>query len=126
MARPKKHSSVIVEKAQTRLAAVKSINSNLDLGNGVSVKSYSTLLEDARAKLEKYNTILSLVDDAHTEMSAAEKALADQTERMLIAVAYKYGKDSNEYKMAGGIRKSDRKRPERKVKEEAAIESSVS
>jgi hypothetical protein len=107
MARPKKHSSVIVEKAQTRLAAVKSIDTN--------VKSYSTLLEDARAKLEKYNTVLSLVDDAHTDMSAAEKALADQTERMLIAVAYKYGKDSNEYKMAGGTRKSDRKRPERKA-----------
>jgi hypothetical protein len=124
VARKKKYSSTIVEKAQTRLAAVKSIHTNLDLGNGVSVKSYSTLLEDARAKLEKYNTILSLVDDAHADMSAAEKALADQTEKILIAVAYQYGKDSNEYKMAGGTRKSDRKRPDRKVKE-AAIEESI-
>jgi hypothetical protein len=125
MARPKRRSSVIVEKAQTRLAAVKSIDTSLDLGNGISVKSYATLLEDARTKLEKYNTVLSLVDDAYTDMSAAEKALADQTEKVLIAVAYQYGKDSNEYKMAGGIRKSDRKRPDRKVKEDVAIESSV-
>jgi hypothetical protein len=64
-------------------------------------------------------------------MSVAEKALADQTEKMLIAVAYQYGKDSNEYKMAGGTRKSalceiparGRKRPDRKVKEAAIDES---
>lgn len=115
MSRQKKSSSQIVEKAQTRLAAVKSIDTNLDLGNGFSVQTYTSFLEDARTKLEKYNTVLSLLDDAYTEMSSAEKALADQTEQMLIAVAYRYGKNSNEYKMAGGTRKSDRKRPARKA-----------
>jgi hypothetical protein len=34
---------------------------------------------------------------------------------MLIAVAAKYGKDSYEYEMAGGIRKSERKRPTRRL-----------
>jgi hypothetical protein len=29
-------------------------------------------------------------------------------ERLLLAVAVKYGKDSQEYVMAGGVRKSDR------------------
>ena len=37
------------------------------------------------------------------------------SERMLIAVAAKYGKDSYEYEMAGGIRKSERKRPTRRL-----------
>jgi len=115
MSRQKKRSSQIVEKAQTRLAAVKSIDTKLDLGNGFSVQTYTSLLEDARIKIEKYNTVLSLVDDAYTDMSSAEKALADQTEQMLIAVAYQYGKNSNEYQMAGGTRKSDRKRPARKA-----------
>ena len=115
MSRQKKRSSQIVEKAQTRLAAVKSIDTKLDLGNGFSVQTYTSLLEDARIKIEKYNTVLSLVDDAYTDMSSAEKALADQTEQMLIAVAYQYGKNSNEYQMAGGTRKSDRKRPTRRV-----------
>jgi hypothetical protein len=123
MSRQKKRSSQIVEKVQTRLAAVKSIDTNLDLGNGFSVKTYTSLLEDARIKIEKYNTVLSLVDDAYTEMSAAEKALADQTEQMLIAVAYQYGKNSNEYKMAGGTRKSDRKRPARKAEPTDAMVS---
>jgi len=115
MSRQKKRSSQIVEKAQTRLAAVKSIDTKLDLGNGFSVQTYTSLLEDARIKIEKYNTVLSLVDDAYTDMSSAEKALADQTEQMLIAVAYQYDKNSNEYQMAGGTRKSDRKRPARKA-----------
>jgi hypothetical protein len=34
-------------------------------------------------------------------------------ERMLIAVAAKYGKYSDEYEKAGGKRKSERKRPTR-------------
>jgi hypothetical protein len=125
MSRQKKRSSQIVENAQTRLAAVKSIDTKLDLGNGFSVQTYTSLLENARIKIEKYNTALSLVDDAHTEMSAAEKVLADQTEQMLIAVAYQYGKNSNEYKMAGGTRKSDRKRPDRKVKTDDIVSTSA-
>jgi len=123
MSRQKKRSSQIVEKAQTRLAAVKSIDTKLDLGNGFSVQTYTSLLEDARIKIEKYNTVLSLVDDAYTDMSSAEKALADQTEQMLIAVAYQYGKNSNEYQMAGGTRKSDRKRPARKAEPTDAMVS---
>jgi hypothetical protein len=44
-----------------------------------------------------------------------EKEIRVLSERMLIAMAAKYGKDSYEYEMAGGMRKSDRKRPTRKV-----------
>jgi len=32
---------------------------------------------------------------------------------MMNAVAAVYGKDSSEYEMAGGVRKSERKRPKR-------------
>jgi hypothetical protein len=35
--------------------------------------------------------------------------------KVLLGVAYKYGKDSEEYEMAGGVRKSKRKRPVRAV-----------
>jgi hypothetical protein len=40
----------------------------------------------------------------------AEKTLRDMSERMLTGVATKYGKDSDEYEKAGGVRKRDRKR----------------
>jgi hypothetical protein len=32
---------------------------------------------------------------------------------MFLGVAFEYGKDSREYEMAGGVRKSQRKRPTR-------------
>lgn len=48
-------------------------------------------------------------------MQDTEKQLRDLSERMLIAVAAKYGKNSYEYEMAGGVRKSERKRPVRKT-----------
>jgi len=39
------------------------------------------------------------------------------SEDMLLAVAAKFGKDSPEYEMAGGVRRSERKRPTRKAKQ---------
>jgi hypothetical protein len=36
--------------------------------------------------------------------------LGELSEKMLIGVAFKYGKDSREYEMAGGVRKSERVR----------------
>jgi hypothetical protein len=123
MSRKKRYSSRTLDKAQTRLAAVKSIAPSLDLGNGFSVQTYATLLEEARSRLEQYNTALSRVDIAYDDMSQSEKALAEWSEQMLIAVAYRYGKNSNEYKMAGGTRRSDRKRPLRKP--EAVAEEAI-
>ncbi|MBW4660214.1 MAG: hypothetical protein KME15_16180 [Drouetiella hepatica Uher 2000/2452] len=114
MSRKKKYNSVTLEKAQTRLAALKSINTALDLGNGLTVKAYSQMIEDARQKLENYNTALSVVDQSYTAAIDAEKMIGEWTERMLIAVAYQYGKNSDEYQMAGGTRRSDRKRPKRR------------
>jgi hypothetical protein len=108
MSRQKKYTSTSLEKAQTRLAALKSIDTSLDMGNGLTVAAYSQLIEEARQKLETYNTALSVVDQSYSAATDAEKVVAEWTERMLIAVAYQYGKDSEEYQMAGGTRRSDR------------------
>lgn len=115
----KKHSSAALEKAQTRLAALKSISQTLDLGNGLTVASFSQIIEDARQKLELYNTSLSAVDQTYTAMEDSEDIMAEWTERMLIGVASKYGKNSNEYKMAGGTRRVERKRPQRRNSQES-------
>ncbi len=113
MSRKKKHNSAALEKAQTRLAALKSISSQLDLGNGLTIDVFSQLVDDGRQKLETYNTTLSTVDQTYTAVTDAEKVIAEWTERMLMGVASKYGKNSEEYKMAGGTRRSERKRPQR-------------
>lgn len=114
MPRPKR-SSRVLDKAERRVAAIKSISATLDLGNGHTVDSFNSVIETTRNKLFDYNSSLSTVDAAQTALVEAEKKLMEVTEHILLSVAAKYGKDSYEYEMAGGIRKSDRKRPARKT-----------
>ena len=113
MARQKKVSSHI-EKAQQRLAALTAISATLDLGNTLTLVKFRTDVTAVQAKQDAYNALLSQVDQAYNDLQTTEKAIRDLSERMLIGVASKYGKDSNEYEMAGGVRKSERKRPIRK------------
>ena len=58
---------------------------------------------------------LRLTKGQRTAIQEAEKAVSEMSEKMLIGVAFEYGKDSSEYSMAGGVRKSQRKRPARKA-----------
>ncbi|WP_341526842.1 hypothetical protein WKK05_30600 [Nostoc sp. UHCC 0302] len=53
------------------------------------------------------NNALTEIDSSLEEIRDLEKSLSDLSQRMLIGVAFKYGKDSYEYVMAGGVRKSD-------------------
>lgn len=109
-----KRSSITLEKADRRAAGLKSISSTLNLGDGITLESYLLEIDTLRSQLSIYNESLSFTDRALSTVQDYEKQLRTLSERMLIAVAAKYGKDSYEYEMAGGIRKSDRKRPTRK------------
>jgi len=114
MARQKKLSPFL-EGAQQRLNALSTIDPALDLGNGLTLAAYRAQVTSMQAKQDAYNALLSQADQAQNELLAAEKAIRDLSERMLAGVASKYGKDSSEYEMAGGTRKSERKRPTRKT-----------
>lgn len=109
MARPKRNSRIL-GKAETRLASIKSINSSLDVGEGLSVNAYTVKIESLRQSLEAYNTTLSTIDILLTQILENEEDLADYSEKFLRGIAYKFGNNSYEYQMAGGTRKSDRKR----------------
>ncbi|BAY92019.1 hypothetical protein NIES37_58530 [Tolypothrix tenuis PCC 7101] len=122
MGRPKR-TSVILEKAQRRIAGLKTIDGSLDLGNGLTVEIFLELIEDTRRKLEAHNIALSAADQTGTLVSQAERSLADLSERMLTGVASKYGKRSDEYEMAGGARKRTGKRNARKVSTSTPTES---
>ena len=93
------------DDAVARLAGVKSIDENLDLGGGISAMSYETGVLDLRTKLDSYNTFLSLVDEKLSIVQVSEKNLKDLSERILAGVAARYGKHSDEYVKAGGTRK---------------------
>ena len=110
MARAKR-SSRPLKRAERREASVKSIDENFDLGKGLNAKAYADAIGDLRQRLADYNTALSTIDRLYSQLQEAERTVNDLSEQILLAVAVKYGKDSHEYEMAGGVRKSERKRP---------------
>jgi hypothetical protein len=105
-----KKGSKILEKAEMRLAGIQSINRSLNLGNGLSVEEFNALIEETRSKLLAYNSALSAIDKARNDVLDLEKKLGDYTENILLGVASRFGKKSDEYEMAGGVRKDRRRR----------------
>ena len=111
----KRHSSRPLEKASVRYDGIKSFDPKLDAGGGYTATGYLKLINQLRADISEHNTTASTLDALKNRIDDAEKKLSEYSEKMLIGVAYHYGKDSNEYEMAGGVRKRDRKRPMRKA-----------
>ncbi|MBD2168555.1 hypothetical protein H6G04_29685 [Calothrix membranacea FACHB-236] len=105
-----KRSSRVLSKAEKRLASIESINSNLDVGEGLTVQGYIEKIQKLRQSIKEYNRTLSTIDNLLTQIVENEKDLADYSENILRGIAYKFGSNSHEYQMAGGTRKSDRKR----------------
>ena len=108
-----KSSSMNYEHAIKRIASLKAIDPTLDLGNGLTVESYQQSIDQVSKVMEDYNTHLSLADSLRS--SIKEKLLRAFSERMLTGVAAKFGKDSEQYQKAGGTKKSERRRPKRKI-----------
>ena len=111
----KKRSSRILEKAQQRLDGIQSVNPKLNAGAGFTAAGYLKLISELRSEISAYNVALSNVDGLTNSVADKEKLVSEYSERMLLAVAAQYGKDSSEYEKAGGVRKSDKKRPTRKL-----------
>jgi hypothetical protein len=105
-----KSTSRILKKAELRTSGLKAIDPNMDFGDTRNLQNMTQLIELLRTKIDAYNTALAVIDSSKTEITELEKNLGELSEKMLIGVAFKYGKDSREYEMAGGVRKSERVR----------------
>ncbi|MEH2312243.1 MAG: hypothetical protein V7K35_12770 [Nostoc sp.] len=105
-----KRTSRVLEKAQLRAAGLKSIVPNIKYDEDYSLEKLIESIDQLRNKIDVYNTALSMIDSSITEIEEMEKNLNQLSEKMLMVVAIKYGKDSREYEMAGGVRNSDRAR----------------
>jgi two-component sensor histidine kinase len=53
-----KRSSAVLEKADKRAAAIRAISEMLDLGGDLTLVNYTTKIEELRAQITEYNTIL--------------------------------------------------------------------
>ncbi|MBE8965516.1 hypothetical protein IQ277_04415 [Nostocales cyanobacterium LEGE 12452] len=98
----------MLEKAELRSAELKAIDSNMSFDDDCNLQSLSQAIEQLRTMLDAYNTALTVIDSSKTKIDAMEKTLSNLTDKMIIGVAFKYGKDSSEYEMAGGVRDSER------------------
>lgn len=109
----KRKGSHVINEAQTRAAGMQAIDPNLDLGNNLILADFENEISSVQTLLDDYNAQLAKADAAANDFKAAEKNLRTQSSRMLAAVGVKYGKDSNEYEMAGGTRTSEKKKPKK-------------
>jgi len=115
MAYRKKSIPKDVQNAQQRVDGLKSIEPTLDLGNGVSVATIEASIKKVTDGISEYNTMLSQIDQKGNELEADTKAMNELSSRALKGVEFTYGKDSDEYEMAGGTRTSDRKKSVKKT-----------
>ena len=104
----KKRTSRVLEKAELRSAGLKAIDPTLNFGDNFNLNNLTQLIEQLRIKIDAYNTALAVIDSSQAEIEELEKSLSNLSETMLTGVAFKYGKDSHEYEMAGGVRTSER------------------
>jgi hypothetical protein len=106
----KKRTSPVLEKTEQRILGFKSIDPNLNFGDFISLNHLTQLTEQLRNKINQYNMMLTALDSAKAEIEIREKTIREISERMVSGVVLKYGKDSREYEMTGGIRTSERVR----------------
>ncbi|MEH2230693.1 MAG: hypothetical protein V7K71_13775 [Nostoc sp.] len=115
----------VLEKAELRIAGLKAIDPSMDFGDARNLQNVAQVIQQYRSKIDSYNTTLVVIDSYKSEMKELEKTLSDLSEKMLLGVAFKYGKDSHEYQMAGGVRKSDRIRKSRATRLRSTSEEAV-
>jgi hypothetical protein len=121
-----KRNSTPLEKAQARLRGLEAVDSEMDLGSGLTLQEYAILIQTADSQLQDYNTSLSESDRKRLELTETEAALTQLSSRILSAVAATYGRTSKEYEMAGGKVPATKRSRKSSVAVESRVASTVS
>ncbi|MDF5707573.1 MAG: hypothetical protein PUP90_07790 [Nostoc sp. S4] len=109
----KKRSSRILEKAQFRVAGLKAIDQNINFDDTYNLQNLTQLIEKFHNMLDNYNADIAMIDSSRKKLNEMEKTLGQVSDKMLTWVGCKYGKNSNEYELAGGVLDSERIRKSR-------------
>jgi hypothetical protein len=109
----KKRTSPVIEVAQRRLAGLKSIDTEFDLGADMTKADFERRITGLINRLNLYNQHSAELDQEQNDLNKEEKITADWSKRWLAATGAKFGTDSNEYEAVGGTRTSERKKGKR-------------
>lgn len=122
MALRKRKTSRIIERAKRRLAAAEQIEikhqSIIEYSGGdklLTKKEFSEKILDCEGLINDYNLKLEEADSIGQKIAESEAELSDMHTAILAGAKSRFGLDSDEVKMLGGTRKSDRKKPVRKT-----------
>lgn len=105
-----------IQNAKKRLAGMKSIDPALKINDEITVAIFEASINKVETGIAEYNEMLSAADRKLNEINGDIGTMNDLNTRVLSGGESKYGKDSDEYEMLGGTRKSERKKPIRKDK----------
>jgi len=109
----RKRSSRILEKAEFRVAGLKAIDPSINFDNTYNLQNLTQLIDNFHNMLDDYNAAIAMIDSSKKKLDEMEKTLGQVSDKMLMGVGFKYGKNSNEYELAGGVRDSERIRKSR-------------
>jgi hypothetical protein len=109
----RKRSSRILNKAEFRVAGLKAIDPTLTFDDICNLQNLTQLIDQFQNMLNDYNAAIAVIDSSKKKLDEMEKTLSQVSDKMLVGVGFKYGKDSDEYELAGGVRESERIRKSR-------------
>jgi hypothetical protein len=87
------------------------------MGDELTIETFVTMMEATQAEIEALNTALNQVTQPRRSVRDKERALAKFKERLQMAIAVRYGKDSEQYRIIHP--------PARKKRKTTAPESAV-
>jgi len=121
MALRKRKTSRVIERAKKRFSAVEQIdlkhNAIIEYSGGnnlLTIKDFSEKIHECENLINIYNSKLEEADSIGNKISESEAELSDMYTAILAGAKSRFGLDSDEVKMLGGTRKSERKKPLRK------------
>lgn len=113
MSRAKRNSKNL-RIARERLAGLKKITPPPDFGPATKQSDYEAEITGYSDDQDGYNGDVAALDDKQNRLDTRDRGLGDWNGRILSAVKARYGPDSTEYEMVGGVRRSERKKPTKK------------
>jgi hypothetical protein len=105
-----RRTSKVIAQAIVRSNNLKSISQTFDLGSGLSVTEFDSLIAEAEAAQDDYNQSVAALDEKGNRLDDLLKQVGEMSSRLLAGTGARYGRNSNEYEKAGGSRTDEIKR----------------
>ena len=110
----RRRTSAVLTDANTRNSSMKGTNPPVEMDGDLAPAKYDKLIADVEAKLDAYNGTLAIADQQNNEMPALEREMKEFKSRNQAGVNAKYGANTTQYEVTGGVRTSDRKKATKK------------